>query len=81
MVPALSVAVRMCYSIYLFSSGFCEWHATAGKTDLVLVETLRTGARKLLRMGFGSSESAVRTSLGHSPDGQVEVEAAAAGKK
>ena len=31
-------------------------------------------------MGFGSGGSAGRTSLGHSADGQVEVEAAAAGK-
>ena len=41
---------------------------------LVFVETLRTGARKLLRMGFVSGESVGRISLGHSADGQVEVE-------
>ena len=39
------------------------------------------GARKLMRMGFGSSESVGRTSLRHPADGQVEVEAAAAGKQ
>ena len=72
--PALSVAVLMWYTIHLFCSGFCKWHATGGKTGLVFVETLRTGARKLLRMGFGSSESVRRTSLRHPADGQVEVE-------
>ena len=73
-LPALSVAVRMWYSIHLFSSGFCKWHATGRKTGPVFVETLRTGATKLLRMGFGCSESVGRTSLEHSADGQVEVE-------
>ena len=78
---SLSVAVRMWYSIHLFSSGFCKWHATGRNTGLVFVETLRTGARKLMRIGFGSGGSAGRTSLRHSADGQVEVEAAAAGKQ
>ena len=40
----------------------------------MFVETLRTGATKLLRMGFGSCESVGKTSLGHSADGQVDVE-------
>ena len=78
---ALSVAVRMWYSIHLFSSGFCEWHATGGKTGLVFVEKLRTGARKLLTIGFGCSESVGGQALGIPPTDRLKLKAAAAGKK
>ena len=70
---SLSVAVRMWYPIHLYSSGFCKWHATGRKTGLV-VETLRTGARKLFTMGFGSGGSVGRPSLGRSAYRQLEVE-------